>query len=220
MERTITIKGVGKATVKPDYVIISLTIEAKEKKYADSVQAANTKIKNLNATLESAGLEKESAKTVSYNVREDYQYIQDRKGQRQRQHTGYVCVHRLKIEFDYNTERLSKVLGMISRSFANPQLDVSFTIKDRETVEVELLRAAAVNAKRKAEALCTASGAGLGKLLTVNYNWREINIFTKPDFYVGNTEQLLDLTTCSSLADIQPDDIDISDSAEFVWEIE
>ena len=35
MERTITIKGVGRATIKPDFVVLSLTIEAKEKKYAN-----------------------------------------------------------------------------------------------------------------------------------------------------------------------------------------
>ena len=36
MARTITVKGIGKASAKPDYVVFSMTLESKHKDY-DSV---------------------------------------------------------------------------------------------------------------------------------------------------------------------------------------
>lgn len=33
MARTITVKGIGKASAKPDYVVFSMTLESKHKDY-------------------------------------------------------------------------------------------------------------------------------------------------------------------------------------------
>lgn len=84
MERTITIKGVGRATIKPDFVVLSLTIEAKEKKYANAVESASKKIEKHNASFEAAGFDAGIAKTASYNVRANYNFNKDRKGQVQK----------------------------------------------------------------------------------------------------------------------------------------
>lgn len=219
MKRTITIKGVGRAAIKPDLVILSVTVEAKEKKYASAVENAAKKIKRLNGALQQSGLEADSAKTVSYDVHENYNFVRDRKNQMQRQLDGYNCVHRLKIEFDYNAELLGKVLATISMSLADPQLDVSFSVKDKEAVDAELLGNAAKDARRKAEILCTASGAELGKLLKINYDWKDINICERADLRMGDT-----CAFAMSAADvppipIQPKDINVSDSAVFIWEI-
>lgn len=220
MERAITIKGVGRATIKPDYVILSLTVEGKEKKYANAVESAAKKINKLNEALEQAGFEAGCAKTVNYNVRANYNFVKDRKNQMQRQFDGYVCVHRLKIEFDYNTELLGKGLSTISASLADPQLDVSFTVKDKDAVNEELLSNAAKNVRKKAEVLCTASGATLGKLITIDYNWSDINIFSKADLRMENTCELAMPTAVLPSIDIQPNDINVSDTATFIWEIE
>ena len=38
MTRTITVKGVGSATAKPDYVIISMTLDAQDMKYEKAME--------------------------------------------------------------------------------------------------------------------------------------------------------------------------------------
>lgn len=220
MERTITIKGVGRATIKPDFVILTLIVEAKEKKYACAVESAAKKIEKLNKSLEETGFEKESAKTLSYNVRANYSFAKDRKGQMQRQFDGYICTHRLKIEFDFDAEFLGNALSTISTSLANPQLDVAFTVKDKDAVNEELLSSAAINAKKKAEVLCNSSGASLGKLVTIDYNWSDINIFSKVDLKMDDTCELAMPTAILPPVDIHPNDINVSDSATFVWEIQ
>lgn len=228
MERTITIKGVGRATIKPDFVILSLKVDAKEKKYADTVAAAQKKIQRLNEALEAAGFEPDCAKTTSYDVHENYSYFRNRKDQVERKSEGYECIHRLKVEFDYDMQLLSKAITIISTSFADPRLNISFTVKDKEAVGEKILSNAAKNAKRKAESMCDAVGATLGKLITIDYNWKEINFHSKFDFMKRNTAPMtpVDGTLIMSAPmhteaiDIQPDNIDVSDTATFIWEIE
>ena len=138
----------------------------------------------------------------------------------QKQFDGYVCTHRLKVEFDFAPDLLGKALSTISASLADPQLDVAFTVKDKDAVNEELLSNAAKNAKKKAEVLCSASGAALGKLITIDYNWSDINIFSKVDLRMEDTCEMALPTAILPPIDIQPNDINVSDTATFVWEIQ
>ena len=40
MARTITVKGIGKASAKPDYVVFSMTLESKHKDYDKAMDMA------------------------------------------------------------------------------------------------------------------------------------------------------------------------------------
>lgn len=222
MGRTITINETSKITKRPDFVILSLTIEVTKKKYADAVEETKKKIRQLNSALEQAGLEKDSAKTSNYNVRPNYNFLQDKKGKVQSILEGYTCVHRLEIEFFYETEILQKILDVIPMCLANPQLDILFTVKEINAAHVELLRIIAENAKQKAETLCVTAGATLGKLITVEYH-KSVQDYTVPrPLFIGCTGDLTLAPQAASMrqVEIQPNDINISDSATFVWEIE
>jgi len=221
MERTITIKGVGKMKVDPDLVVLNIMVDAKEKKYADAVENATQKKEKLYNALVSVGIEKDTIKTTNYNVRTNYIYINDKKNQSKRQFDGYTCEHKLKFSFDYNMKTLANVLESISNCFAEPQFDILFTVKDKDAVNEELLSIAAKNAKKKAEILCEASGAKLGKLVTINYNWSDINIFSRPPLRFDDTAELsIPKHKAAASINILPDSIDVSDSATFVWEIQ
>ncbi len=74
------------------------------------------------------------------------------------------------------------------------------------------------NAKRKAQVLCSASGHQLGQLLSISYNWAELNIYSKTDFQLDDCE--CEDGVCYEPMAINPDDIKVSDSASFVWEID
>lgn len=218
MPRTITVKGVGRVSTAPDYVVISMSLEAKDNDYDATMELAAKKIEQLNTALEEIGFEKKSVKTTSFNVRTDYERVKDGNGNYKSVFNGYVCSHRLKVEFDFDTKRLAQTLYAISRCLAEPELSISFTVKDPTAVNTELLKSATVNAKEKAEILCEASNVKLGSLLSIDYNWGELNIISRTDY---DLEEKCMAMPCSGLADIdiEPDDIDVSDTATFVWEI-
>ena len=66
--------------------------------------------------------------------------------------------------------------------------------------------------------MCEASGVELGQLLTIDYNWGELSIVSHTDYML---EEKCMAMPVGGLADmnIEPDDIDVSDTATFVWEI-
>ena len=159
MARTITVKGIGKASAKPDYVVLSMTLEAKHKDYQSAMDMAAEQIQYINDTLTAIGFEKSSVKTTNFNVRTDYDRIKDRYGNYESVFRGYEVTHYLKLAFDFDMGRLSRTLSAIAGCLSHPQLSIAFTVKDATAINEEMLRSATINAKRKAEILCDASGA-------------------------------------------------------------
>lgn len=214
--RTITVKGIGAVSVKPDLIVLRLSMETAEYEYDAAMKAAAEKIDFLNKALEAAGFEKKSAKTADFRVRADYDRLNDGKGNYTSVFMGYKCRHELKIEFDFDTKRLAKALSEISECIAKPEISIDFTVKDSSAVSGELLKAAAKNAREKAEILCAASGAKLGELLSIDYNWGELHLYSATDYDVEGKCMML---SAADDMDIEPEEIKARDTATFAWEI-
>ncbi len=218
MTRTIVVKGTGKVSAKPDYVVISLELRSKDMKYDKAMDSAGLQIQHLTETICAIGFDKKDLKTVSFHVRTDYKNSKDKNGEYTSIFKGYVIEHHLKLGFDFDTWKLSQALAAISGCISNPELSIAFTVKDATVINEEMLRTATINAKRKAEILCEASGVKLGELLNIDYNWGELNIFSRTQYMVA--EDCMNYAAAApSEIDIEPDDIDVSDSATFTWEI-
>ena len=214
--RTITVKGIGAVSVKPDLIVLRLSMETAEYENDAAMKAAAEKIDFLNKALEAAGFEKKSAKTADFRVRADYDRLNDGKGNYTSVFMGYKCRHELKIEFDFDTKRLAKALSEISKCIAKPEISIDFTVKDSSAVSGELLKAAVKNAREKAEILCAASGAKLGELLSIDYNWGELHLYSATDYDVEGKCMMLG---AADDMDIEPEEIKARDTATFAWEI-
>lgn len=214
--RTITVKGIGAVSVRPDLIVLRLSMETAEYEYDAAMKAAAEKIDFLNKALEAAGFEKKSAKTADFRVRADYDRRNDGKGNYTSVFMGYKCRHELKIEFDFDTKRLGKALSEISKCIAKPEISIDFTVKDSSAVSGELLKAAVKNAREKAEILCAASGAKLGELLSIDYNWGELHLYSATDYDVEGKCMMLG---AADDMDIEPEEIKARDTATFAWEI-
>ena len=147
MARTITVKGIGRVSAKPDYVVLSMTLESKHIDYDKAMAMAATHIQHLNETLCSIGFEKGAVKTTNFNVRTDYGRVKDRNGNYTSVFNGYEVTHNLKLSFDFDTDRLSQALSAIAGCLSHPQLSVAFTVKDATAINEEMLRSATANAK-------------------------------------------------------------------------
>lgn len=219
MARTITVKGIGKVTASPDYVVLSMALESKDVNYDKAMEKAAWQIQHLNETLEAVGFEKKALKTTNFNVRTEYSNRKDVAGNYKKKFEGYAIHHSLKLEFDFDMSRLSQALSAIAGCVAHPELSIAFTVRDATAVKEEMLRSAAKNAQRKAEVLCEASGVKLGNLLTIDYNWGELDIYSHTRYQVEEDCAAVPLRASRSI-DMEPDDIEVSDTATFVWEIQ
>lgn len=218
MSQTITVRGIGKASAKPDHVVLSMTLEAQNKNYEEATEEAADQLEKIRNSLASVGFEKESLKTSQFNVRTDYKHVQDEGGGYRQEFVGYVVSHSLKLAFDLEPELLSQALSQVTASLANPQIAIAFTVKDPTAINEELLRSATNNARRKAEVLCEASGVKLGQLHSINYNWEEMRLFSNTRYDIA--EESMSMMAKSAPIDLEPEDIEVSDTAAFVWTIQ
>lgn len=218
MKRTITIQGIGKLRLKPDYTVISMSLKAANEKYDMAMETASQHLDTLQTALQRFGFAKEDLKTSRFNVSTEYDNERDKNGNYKRVFVGYVVTLQLKLEFDFNMERLAEVLMVIAGCIAQPELNVQFTVKDKEAVNAALLESACDNARAKAKILAGASGVKLGELLSIDYSWGDRSLVS-PTRYEMDEACMLRASAAPSGMEITPDDIEVSDQVTFVWAI-
>ena len=219
MNRTITVTGVGTASAKPDYIEITMDIESINKDYEKALAESAKAISKLQNAVVSCGYKKEELKTVRFNVDTRYRSARDRNDNYISVFEGYVSEYKLKLSFDFDNQKLAAVISELSRSGVNPEIDISFTVKNPNAIKDELLINAAENARAKAEILCKASGNSLGEILSINYSWGQINIFSDTKYKMMDDCILSEMPCAEYSPEIEPEDIKVSDSVTFVWEI-
>lgn len=220
MKRTITVKGVGRVTARPDFVELSIALETKDKEYDLAIDKAASQMDQLKESLVSIGFEQTSLKTINFQVNADYEFHQDKLGHDKRVFMGFVCHHQLKLAFDFTMERLSETLEAVAKCLVQPELRISFTTKDTKALKEALLREATVNARKEAQILCEASGVKMGQLLSVAYNWEEQSPYSNTNYGLAQDLGEMKQARMTKTMDIEPDKIDVRDSVIFVWEID
>ena len=110
-------------------------------------------------------------------------------------------------------------MSAIANCGAKPELRIAFTVKNPAETNEALLISATQNARAKAEILCKASGSELGKLLSIDYNWGELNLISSTQYEMYDCVQPIMATKSCAVPEIEPDDIDVSDTVAFIWEI-
>ena len=214
--KTITVKGTGYVSASPDVIELRFGLESTHQNYGSAMELAEKNIASLTNALLSVGFEKRSLVTSSFDINTDYQSKRNSDGDCVSFFVGYRISHHLKIEFDLDTKKLEHVLAAISLCEAKPKLTVNFRVKNPSAVSEKVLRSAAQNARAKAEILASASGVSLGELVAINYDWAELNVYSRTK-YLGIG---VDANMPSPHAiDIEPEDIDAEDSATFIWQI-
>ena len=80
MTKTITVKGVGNVSVKPDLIVVSMKLATEDREYDKTMELAAQRISLINDSLETIGFEKNSVKTTDFNVRTNYESVKDKSG--------------------------------------------------------------------------------------------------------------------------------------------
>lgn len=212
----ITVKGVGTVKTKPDFVYISLELNSLDSEYTAAVNKANESIEKLQNALSAVGYAKDDLKTLNFNVSTEYDYVQ-KNGRNERIFRGYNCSYSLKLGFDFTAKALANTLTAIANSGADAEFSISFTVKEPEKVSEALLASATENARKKAEILCKASGKTLGELVSIDYDWSEVSVYSDSGYALAAAPRMMKADAC--VPEFTPDDINSSDSVAFVWEI-
>lgn len=216
--KTITVKGIGTASVNPDYVIISLHLKGEDKEYVKAVDKANEKIEKLKRAIVSVGFKEDDLKTLNFSAKTVYKSV-NKGGVYSQQFSHYSSNYDLTVSFDFTSKKLSDTLTAIADSGSDASFSIDFSVKEPQNIKDELLASAAENARHKAEVLCKASGKQLGELVSINYDWNTINVVSHSNYAVASAGAELTRGVSAPVPEFTPDLIDSQDSATFVWEI-
>lgn len=217
--RTIRVTGKGQRRVRPDLTRISISLEGMEKEYGATLRRSSEETQHLRKLLEGLDFDGADLKTLSFHIDTEYESYQEENVYKQR-FLGYRYQHMMKVEFDSDNERLGDLLYALSSSPIRPEFRISFTVKDPEAVKNELLEGAVHDSKAKAAVLARAAGVTLKEIQSVDYSWGEINLESRP----MNRMLMADCTAPMAAKEcfdmnIEPDDIEVSDTVTVVWEI-
>ena len=210
-EPYIKIKGVGRIKRTPDTIVLSLDIEEKDACYSNAVEGAAKQLRIMQGNLAAVGFKKQDLKTNDFTINPDYEDLRDENGNYTRHFLGYKVNQSLSLSFPLDMETLNKVMSVLAMCVVNPEVRIGFTIADEDGIKKELLKSATQDAIEKANILCEASNVKLGRLLSIDYSWKELCF--------ESTEKYEVFEAHSAEFDMQPDDIKISDTVEFIWEL-
>ena len=210
--REITVKGIGKLSLKPDWLQVELSLERTNEKYVLGYKIFTVAINNIQQIVAELAFSKDELKTDLLNITTDKEYKNGKYVPK-----GFSFSTRFTLSFPFDAERLNKVIGKLSESDAKPEIEVRFTVKNPEEAKNKLLAQAAKDAQQKAEVLCSAMNVKLGTLQRIHYNWDELDIYSNMDF---QSNIPVGCACEASSIDFNPSEIDLTDNATFVWKIE
>lgn len=220
--RTIRVTGKGQIQVKPDTTRITMSLEGTYPEYGEALRHSSLDTEHLKDVLSAFGFERSDLKTLNFKVETEYESYKDKSTYKQR-FVGYKFRHMMKVEFPSDNDRLGKVLYALANCPVKPEFRLSYTVSDPEAAKNELLGKAVTDAKEKASVLTQAAGVTLKNIQNIDYSWGEIDFEYRPMNRMLMADECLAAPMVAEGAsydmDIEPDDIEVSDTVTVLWEI-
>lgn len=222
MERTIRVTGKGNISLSPDTIRIMVTQSSVEQTYEMVVKASADAKNTLTEALGTLGFKKEDLKTLYFNVDSETEGYQAKDKSWKRRLIGYRYKHRMKIEFPKESDLLGKVLAVIARSSSEPEFSIEYTVSNPEAAKNELLKRTVEDSGKKAKILSEAAGTKLGDIVSIDYSWGQVEFVSRPVDTLGlDLPDVAEDEYISSIdVDIEPDDIDVSDTVTVIWSLQ
>ena len=207
--------------IRPDMTRITMSLEGVYPDYSETLRRSSQDTEQLKDVLSAFGFERGDLKTLNFAVDTEYESYQD-KGVYKQRFVGYKFHHVMKVEFASDNDRLGKVLYALANCPVKPEFRISYTVKDPEAAKNELLGKAVSDAKDKASVLTGAAGVTLKDIQSIDYSWGEIDFEVRPmnrALVADACMAPMDAGAGSYDMDIEPDDIEVSDTVTVLWEI-
>ena len=225
----IFVSGSARKEFAPDQVVASATFSYHAGTYQEALDGGVRKVKDfINTIVENTDFTANDFKTRTYSIHERFitnrieaKSVEDLdKKLEKRVSDGFYFSQNVSIVFDYDRERLAKLMTVSSRTPSAPMLYFRFELKDVEAKRKELISVAYADALSKAEALAVAANKNLRDCVRVDIDGgapRETGLMMRgaakfsQDGDFKETLQNIDET-------FKPENIELAKSISCVWE--
>lgn len=219
MERTIRVTGKGRLSVRPDTTRLILIMEGLQCSYDMALEQSAAMTEELKKLFVGFGFQKDDLKTLAFHVSAEYESYQDRDKSWKKRFEGYKYIHRMKVEFPADNKRLGQILYALGHAAVRPEIQIEYSVAEPEKCKNELLADAVADSMKKADVLTKAAGVTLGDIVNIDYSWAELEFVSHPMNSMMLEECCMKRCEDSYDIDINPDDIDVTDSVTVVWEL-
>ncbi len=162
--RTVSVSGSGSVTVEADTATIILSVITKGSDVAETSSENAKKMTSVQEAIINAGISKDSISTQNYSVYQESHY--DQKSGKQ-VYDDYRVTNQIKITVK-KISQTSEVIDLALKSGANQLSSLTYGVSDTETAKKQARVLAIGQAKESANILAGASGAKLGKVLSIS----------------------------------------------------
>jgi uncharacterized protein YggE len=161
IEPVVVMTGEGVLKAAPDQAWVMLATESRSKNPKEAQAANASAMATVQQRLIAAGIPKEAIRTLSYDLQLESDWVNGRQVPR-----GYVARNLVEVRLD-NIQRVGEVIDLAVTSGANSVHGVRFDVKDRTSLEREVLKRATADARARAEAAAAGAGATIGRVIRI-----------------------------------------------------
>jgi uncharacterized protein YggE len=159
----IFVTGEGEVTVKPDVAYITLGVETQLRTAQDAQRENARLIGQMITKLTSLGIAREKIETSNYNLWPVRNFV---KSSGTEQVVGYRVTNQVLITVT-ELDKLGSVVDAAVSAGANNVQGISFSVRDAARAKAEAMKAAAKDARVKAEALAESMGLSLSGIISM-----------------------------------------------------
>lgn len=163
-QATVSVSGDGSVMVEPDAASVSIGVNTVNANLAEAQAQNNSIITEVLKALKAAGIADKDIQTSSFNVNLIQNY--DNNGM-PGEITGYQVNNQLNVTVR-DLDKLGEVLETAIAKGANSIYGITFMVTDSSAAESQARKLAVADATKKAQELAGASGATLGRIITIS----------------------------------------------------
>lgn len=213
----IIVQGKGTEFFTPNEVILNIGFNTKGQSYEEVLSEGVKSVqKFVNELLLQNGFTTEDMKTRNFVVREDQKYDEVT---RTYLFDGFSFNQNATLKFDYNKERMAKIMEDLSKLDNAPTCQINFGVKDAKECKRKILSKAYKEAELQAQAIAEAADKSLKQCVKVDFK-----PFTTD--YVSQTTFDSDMMYAKSarlgaapaiINTFIPEDIELSETLYCLW---
>lgn len=205
----IKIDGLGRVSVAPDGMRLTLSLAALAPNYLRALTVLNDRSEALQTALRGAGVG-QTAETTSYGISAQWENEYDTD---KRKFLGHRAVHTLEVTIPFDSALLGRVVTRLAAGDAKPGLRTQFVLLDRAAHVRRARQLAMESARAAAQELATAGGMRLGDVRGIAYRATEAR---------GATGLQLELDAMVNFSvdvpmNIAPGALTVEESVSVVW---
>jgi uncharacterized protein YggE len=154
---------VGEAVVRraPDQAWVTIAAESRAKTPSEAQKLNSTAMSDVMLKLRGAGIPAEAIKTAAYELRPEFDFVNNKQTLR-----GYLARNAVEVRVD-DLARLGQVLDVAVTAGATSVGGIRFDLKDRAAAEQQALQQAVADARAQANIAAQAASMKVDRVLRI-----------------------------------------------------